>query len=140
MSKRILSGMQCIPLLLVIVFCVSCNEIEKIELNKTSIDQIDEEYLSQLPINFELGKEHIDEAVSNLSLIYREEYGKKQIEYIRPINSNEETILWLVKPSPNPGYGHRRRDEGNKIDGAKNNTETCYLIEQQGDNQGDDKL
>jgi hypothetical protein len=104
MSKRILSGMQCIPLLLVIVFCVSCNEIEKIELNKTSIDQIDEEYLSQLPINFELGKEHIDEAVSNLSLIYREEYGKKQIEYIRPINSKEETILWLVQFKVNGGW------------------------------------
>jgi hypothetical protein len=104
MNKRILCGVLLIPSLLFFIFFISCDVNDKIELYNNPTEKIDAIYSGKLPVSFELEHAYIKEAITNLSLLHGAGYRNKQIEYIRPIKNNEETILWLVQFKSNGGW------------------------------------
>jgi hypothetical protein len=97
-------GIPMILLLSVFLIVISCDNANKIDLDKDSIVKMDMIYQSILPINFDLNQDHIKEAIDNLPLLYIDEYVNKEIEYIKPLKSESETILWLVQFAVNSGW------------------------------------
>ena len=97
-------GIPMILLLSVFLIVISCDNANKIDLDKDSIVKMDMIYESILPINFDLNQDYIKEAIDNLPLLSIDEYLNKEIEYIKPLNSENETILWLVQFVSNSGW------------------------------------
>ena len=90
-----------IIILMSLLFCISCSDNINLLIQENLLYLSEDAYLNEVPIDFELSRKHIEDAIDNLPSLQINGYNDKSIEYVKPLESEGERVLWLVHSAAN---------------------------------------